>query len=290
MPNPKAISAIPYQQLPMKGQFSVFDLGAFQNELSSYPHTHDTFEIIWFTKGKGRHVVDFVSYELEDDMLFFLRPGQVHQVLDYEREGHAVVFTEKFIFSNKQDREVFFDLTTLFDYSQEYAPVRIRPEAARALLGVVQLMYGESASNDGKYSRSILKNYLNAFLTIAEREKKVNTANTSVPSQFDTRVLQVRRILETHFRNEHQAGFYAEAISLTPKRLSEITKEAIGKTITEMLHDRLVLEAKRQLAFSQRSVKEICYELGFEDPAYFSRFFRNHTGSSPHDFRDAMFK
>jgi AraC family transcriptional regulator, transcriptional activator of pobA len=51
-----------------------------------------------------------------------------------------------------------------------------------------------------------------------------------------------------------------------------------------------VLEAKRQLAYSQRSVKEICYELGFEDPAYFSRFFRNHTGYAPHDFRDAMFK
>jgi AraC family transcriptional regulator, transcriptional activator of pobA len=290
MPNPKAISAIPYQQLLLKGQFSVFDLGAFQSDLSQYPHTHDTFEIIWFTKGKGRHVVDFVSYDLEDDLLFFLRPGQVHQVLDDEREGHAIVFSEKFIFSNKQDREVFFDLTTLFDYSQEYAPIRIRPEAAKALLGVVQLMYGENAAADGKYSRSILKNYLNAFLTIAEREKKANTANTTAPSQFDTRVLHVRRVLEKHFRNEHQAGFYADAIALTPKRLSEITKEAIGKTITEMLHDRLVLEAKRQLAFSQRTVKEICYELGFEDPAYFSRFFRNHTGSSPHHFRDAMFK
>ena len=57
-----------------------------------------------------------------------------------------------------------------------------------------------------------------------------------------------------------------------------------------MVHDRLVLEAKRQLAFSNRNVKEICYELGFEDPAYFSRFFRNHTGTSPHEFREIMFK
>ncbi|UYQ92981.1 helix-turn-helix transcriptional regulator [Chitinophaga horti] len=291
MPNPKAISEIPYQQLPLKGQFSVFDLGAFANELSRFPHTHETFEIIWFTKAKGQHVVDFVSYELEDDMLFFLRPGQVHQVLDSRREGHVIVFTEKFFFSNKHERDTQFDLTSLFDYSQAYAPVRIRPQAANAALGLIELMYAEAAITDPKYSRSILKNHLNAFLLLAEREKRSNLANTiSEKTQFDNRVLQLRHILEQHFRKEHQAAFYADAVALTPKRLSEITKDAVGKTVTEMLHDRLVLEAKRQLAYSQRSVKEICYELGFEDPAYFSRFFRNHTGYSPHDFRDAMFK
>lgn len=292
MPNPKTISEIPYQQLPLKGQFSVFDLGGFKNELTSLPHTHDLFEIIWFTKAKGTHVVDFVNYELKDDLLFFLRPGQVHQVLDSKREGHVIVFTEKFYFSNKHDRASQFDLTSLFDYSQEYAPVHIRAEAANALQGLLELMYAETAGIDAKYSRSILKNYLNAFLLTVEREKQGNAANTlpRVKTQFDNRVLQLRHILEQHFRQEHQAGFYAEAVSLTPKRLSEITKEAVGKTVTEMLHDRLVLEAKRQLAYSQRSVKEICYELGFEDPAYFSRFFRNHTGYAPHDFRDAMFK
>jgi AraC family transcriptional regulator, transcriptional activator of pobA len=162
-------------------------------------------------------------------------------------------------------------------------------EAANALQGLLELMYAETAGVDAKYSRSILKNYLNAFLLTVEREKQGNTASRE-KTQFDNRVLQLRHILEQHFRQEHQAGFYADAVSLTPKRLSEITKEAVGKTVTEMLHERLVLEAKRQLAYSQRSVKEICYELGFEDPAYFSRFFRNHTGYAPHDFRDAMFK
>lgn len=290
MPSPKTISNIPYQQLPLTGQFSVFDLGSFQNDLTRHPHTHDSFEIIWFTKGKGQHVVDFVSYELDDNMLFFLRPGQVHQVLDCQRAGHVMVFTEKFYFSNKDERESLFDLTSLFDYSQEYVPVRIRPEAATAMQALIDLLYMECSGAEINCSRGLVKNYLNAFLLLAEREKKSNTANRIGQAQFDNRVLQLRRIMEKNFRQEHQAGFYADAIALTPKRLSELTKDAVGKTVTEMLHDRLVLEAKRQLAFSQRSVKEICYELGFEDPAYFSRFFRNRTGYSPHDFRDAMFK
>jgi len=73
--------------------------------------------------------------------------------------------------------------------------------------------------------------------------------------------------------------------------VSENREDGIGRVLgIRLLHDRLVLEAKRKLSFSHQSVKEISYELGFEDPAYFSRFFKNHAGIAPQDFRDVMFK
>ncbi len=76
----------------------------------------------------------------------------------------------------------------------------------------------------------------------------------------------------------------------SPQKTERNYQGTTGRTVTELLHDRIVLESKRNLAFSHKSVKEICYELGFEDPAYFSRFFKNNTGISPQDFRDMMFK
>ncbi|WP_346317189.1 helix-turn-helix domain-containing protein [Chitinophaga sp. YIM B06452] len=284
------VDTIPYQQLPLTGQFSVFEVESFKTELAGIPHRHHDFQILWFTRAAGDHIVDFVTYELKDNMLFLLRPGQVHQLPAKGIFGFSITFTEKFYFSNKHERETLYDFTTLFDDSQEYAPIFISKPAAANLGMIITLMRQELSAQFEGSSSSVIKHYLNAFLLLAEREKKHNVANSPILLNHDTRIIQLRRLVEKNFRTEHQAGFYAQQFSLTPKRLNEITRDAINKTVTDMVHDRLVLEAKRQLAFSNRSVKEICYELGFEDPAYFSRFFRNHAGTSPHEFRETMFK
>lgn len=284
------MDTIPYQQLPLNGQFSVFEVENFDTELAGQPHRHHDFQILWFTKASGEHIVDFVTYEMTDNSIFLLRPGQVHQLPKAGFFGFSITFTEKFYFTNKHDRETLYDFTTLFDDSQEYAPIRVGQAAADSFSLIIRLMRQElSAQFEGSGS-SVIKHYLNAFLLLAEREKKHNAANSPDFLNHDARIIQLRRLVEINFRKEHQAAFYAQHFALTPKRLNEITRDAIGKTVTDMVHDRLVLEAKRQLAFSHRSVKEICYELGFEDPAYFSRFFRHHAAYSPQEFRETMFK
>ncbi|SEK90533.1 transcriptional regulator, AraC family [Chitinophaga rupis] len=279
---------IPYQQLPFVGQFNIFPLLGFKTELTRQPHRHDHYQVVWFSKGSGQHIVDFVSYELEDNMLFLLEPGQVHQLLDDAKEGHVITFTEHFYFSNRHEQATMYDFTNLFDATRGYAPIRISNRTAATFQLLAELMYREKSASGS--SRSIIKHYLNAFLLQAEREKKRNAAQAIAPLKGDERVVLLRRLLEKNFRAQHHVTFYASEFSLTPKRLNEITREKTGKTVTELLHDRLVLEAKRKLSFSHQSVKEISYELGFEDPAYFSRFFKNHAGIAPQDFRDVMFK
>ncbi|WP_160714599.1 helix-turn-helix domain-containing protein [Chitinophaga solisilvae] len=281
---------IPYQQLLYQEQFRICQLDNNNtNEFTNQPHRHDHFQIIWLTRAKGRHMVDFVWYDVEDNMVFLLRPGQVHQ-LDCYREGYSIFFTEKFYFTNKHDKETLYDYSNLFDNWHGYGPISVSDVTATALQGLVNLISNELNHQCCTNNRSIVKHYLNAVLLLAEREKKRNATETMMPLNHDARVVQLRRLLEQHYPTEHQVAFYANAFALTPKRLNEITKETTGRTVTELLHDRIVLEAKRNLAFSHKSIKEICYMLGFEDPAYFSRFFKNNTGISPQDFRDMMFK
>lgn len=284
------MDTIPYQQLPLNGQFSIFEVENFDTELAGLPHRHHDYQILWFTKASGEHIVDFITYHMADNMLFLLRPGQVHQLPKAGFFGFSITFTEKFYFTNKHDREALYDFTTLFDDSQEYAPIHISLAAADSFSMIIRLMKQELAVQFEGSGSSVIKHYLNAFLLLAEREKKHNAANSPDLLNHDARIIQLRRLVEKHFRKEHQAAFYAVHFALTPKRLNEITRDAIGKTVMDMVHDRLILEAKRQLAFSHRSVKEICYELGFEDPAYFSRFFRHHAAASPQEFRETMFK
>ncbi|MEB3799972.1 AraC family transcriptional regulator [Flavobacterium columnare] len=85
--------------------------------------------------------------------------------------------------------------------------------------------------------------------------------------------------------SEHQPNFYAQKLNLTTRELTLLIKSKTGKTTQKVLHEKLIALAKSKLFNSNLSVKEIAYELGFEDPLYFSRIFKQHTLVSPKDFR-----
>jgi len=124
---------------------------------------------------------------------------------------------------------------------------------------------------------------LTTFLLYAFRIAKLKiNIQTGISQQ---RMRQLLNLLNEHFKREQKAGFYARKMNLSPKRLNEITRKMLGKTITQLIHDRILIEAKRELIFGGRSIKEISYELGFDDPAYFSRFFKKQSGFSPTHFR-----
>jgi YesN/AraC family two-component response regulator len=102
-------------------------------------------------------------------------------------------------------------------------------------------------------------------------------------------VLQkLKDAIEAHYRTKHSASDYAEMLNITPKALGKITKIHFQKTLTDLISDRIVIEAKRELYLSAKSIKEIAYELGFDDEFYFSRFFKKRADISPQYYRDTV--
>lgn len=93
--------------------------------------------------------------------------------------------------------------------------------------------------------------------------------------------LRCRDLVERHFRSERRLAFHADALAATPARLNAVCKARFGATASGLLHDRIITEAKRRLIYTGMSAAEIGYALGFEDPAYFSRFFSKRVGVSP---------
>jgi len=102
----------------------------------------------------------------------------------------------------------------------------------------------------------------------------------------DATVAQLRALVDEFFRGEHQLGFYAEKLAMTVDRLNDHVKRATGVTAGHLIRQRLLTEAKRQLVFTTQPIQEIAKELAFSDPSHFARFFRKHTSTTPHQFRD----
>ncbi len=102
----------------------------------------------------------------------------------------------------------------------------------------------------------------------------------------DSTVAQLRALVDEFFRNERQLGFYAEKLAMTVDRLNDHVKRATGVTAGHLIRQRVLTEAKRQLVFTTQPIQDIAAELAFADPSHFARFFRKHTGTTPHRFRD----
>lgn len=98
----------------------------------------------------------------------------------------------------------------------------------------------------------------------------------------------LKETIEKDFKSKHSAGDYANALNISTKALGKITKTHLNKTITALISERIVIEAKRELYLTNKSVKEIAYELGYDDEYYFSRFFKNNTDVSPQFYRETV--
>jgi len=102
----------------------------------------------------------------------------------------------------------------------------------------------------------------------------------------DATVAQLRALVDEFFRSERQLGFYAERLAMSVDRLNDHVKRATGVTAGHLIRQRVLTEAKRQLVFTAQPIQDIAQELAFSDPSHFARFFRKHTGTTPHHFRD----
>ncbi len=102
----------------------------------------------------------------------------------------------------------------------------------------------------------------------------------------DATVAHLRALVDDFFRAKHQLGFYAEKLEMTVDRLNDHVKRATGVTAGHLIRQRVLTEAKRQLVFTTQPIQDIAQELAFSDPSHFARFFRKHTGTTPHEFRD----
>ncbi len=288
-----------------KAEPPVFDLHAFSSkaawsdfyiqDLQSHvrdhefvgrPHKHDFYLIMFTSRGKGAHIIDFVEYRVEPNSVFLMTPGQVHTwTLSPDIDGFIVFFTREF-YQVQLSRNSLLEFP--FYHSLSASPL-IRPPKTDVFRFVLDRMYDEYRKADAPDLR-ILRAYLDVFLLETARyydaRKGIQVKATTHGNTFKLRRLE--QLIDKNFKTLRQAGDYGELMSLAPAYLNSICKNTLGKTLTDLIQERILLEAKRMFAYSDMDVNQVAAELNFADASYFVRWFRKQSDQTPEEFRKAI--
>ena len=249
------------------------------------PEQLESYSIFWIKEGKGSYHIDFERYEFDNNTLFFLSPNQVFSV-DSEKinEAYRISFSRDFYCIQTHDKEVSCN-GVLFNNIYETPLVVPDLKEATRLDHILQNLIDEfQQENAGQYD--MLQSYLKQFIIQSVRIKKEHTPlrDDSTSKLFkDFSVL-----VEMNFKKLHSVSDYASRLGLSPKSLSKHFQKLGTLTPSEIIKNRIILEAKRLFLYSDDSIKTTAYNLGFNDAAYFSRFFSKATSQSPNSFRKTI--
>lgn len=242
-----------------------------------FPHKHHFYEVLWITKGSSKHTIDYKNYEIEADTLFFISPGQLHLFEEWQDvEGFCIVFTEGFCLQIFQNKNILFEMSYL-DNLYENPFIKIKEEDKLKLKAIVDLLINEKSNETKQALLFVLLKQIQCQFS-----EKRNTQNLN---HLIVTFKQFKSLVDENFTKNWALTKYASELNVTIHHLNSIIKSVCNKTTSEIISERIILEAKQLLQFSDENISEISYTLGFEDSSYFARYFKKHTTYSPLEFR-----
>ena len=241
------------------------------------PHRHHALhQFFWLSSGGGTISIDGKSHSLDPPVIITLPALAVHG-FEFIRNTKGWVVT--------------IPVMVLEDTLRQAAEIQERLSVPCLLPGESnQQVYFEQISDEhqatepGRQQKLV---HLAGLLAvdIGRRIPSISPTQTSGISRQQSILQHFLALLEEHYRSLHSVAGYADLLNITPPHLTRICRQVTGKSASELIQGRLVLEAKRSLVYSRMPVSELAYSLGYDDPAHFSKFFQRNTGLSPPHFR-----
>lgn len=247
------------------------------------------YSLIWIKEGEGKIKVDFSEYNFGANQLQAFAPYQPFMLTSgQEISGLVISFHPDFFCIHKHHAEVACS-GVLFNNIYD-APNVTLDLVTQNTFDILYEQIKTEMQNPALAQYELLISYLKIILITASRLKKEQQPETkSIPESNEPFILQnLKNYIETHFKIKHSPSDYADLLNITPKALAKITKNYFNKTLSNLITERIIIEAKRELYLTNKSVKEIAYELGYDDEHYFSRFFKNNADVSPQIYRETV--
>lgn len=275
---------------PQNGNLA-FKLFSFEDD-SYFDHIqrNNYYSLIWLTQGDGKVKADFSEYDFQENSLFAFSPYQPFMMSGNKKLGGiAIQFHPDFFCIHKHQAEVACN-GVLFNNIYNPPFITIDENSAstfRMLMNQIKV----EMQNPALAQYELLISYLKIFLITAsrlktEQEPKALQAISELKEPF---ILQnLKDAIEKNFKTKHSASDYAKVLNISASALAKITKAHFNKTLTDLISERIIIEAKRELYLTNKAVKEIAYELGYQDEYYFSRFFKTNADISPQMYRDTV--
>ncbi|PCI93795.1 MAG: hypothetical protein COB15_15625 [Flavobacteriales bacterium] len=249
----------------------------------SLPHQHKFHQFLFFEKGSGTHLIDDKTYEVKDKSIHFVSPNHIHDLkVDAGTKGYVCMFKEELFFINNES-EKFLNEVDLFSNWNTNPLLELGDTAFGDLKSIIESIVIEY-ENQKTRKNEVLLMFLKLFLIKASR-LCANCTNVEISSKRKI-VESFLGLVDESCNKNLPINYYAEQLSITTTYLNRLVNDVYDKSVSDFVNDRIVLESKRILRFSSKSIKEVSFELGFEDPSYFSRFFKKHTKLTPVEYRN----
>ncbi|HEX7754171.1 MAG TPA: helix-turn-helix domain-containing protein [Niabella sp.] len=282
--------------MSVKDPFPILGIGEFRDQLQSEdsllyhelhgersiekPHKHDFFFFLLFETGEGTHTIDFVDYKVKKHQVHLLFPDQVHNWhLGSTTSGYQLMIS----------RPVFEILSDSLHFSfilfQNHSVIDLAPKIFQKLLYEFRAVKEELDQKPINWEIIHLRIRLIAELINGEAERKFKDWEVyrNKPVLF-----RYHSLVDLYFKEQKSVAFYAKQLNITPNYLNILCKRHFHIPATFLIQNRTILEAKRLMQSSEKSIKEIAFELGFSDLSYFSNFFKSQTGFAPREFRERL--
>lgn len=276
------------QNQPLETDFLLLDFSQWQTDrdrLSSGRMYH----VFFLKEGEGILTYEFNCYRFSAPCALFISAYQPFKITANKSiHGDVLLFATDFFCIDHNHSEVGCQ-GLLFNNTYESPFISLDSSLMVELEGLTQKIK-EEFSRQQEPDPELIATYIKLFLKISAREKKlqVKAAEEEVPLADKPLLVQLRTLIEQHYRMVKSPSEYADKLHISPKALGKLVKENFGRTLTEMIRERVVYEAKHQLFNTTRPVKEIANDLGYDDPLYFSRLFKNVTSVSPEKYRQTI--
>lgn len=271
-------------------QFQVEVFDANRHFSVQYPHRHDFFEVLYLSKGSGFHVIDGNKYEIKPPSVFFMSPGQAHKIeFSGDIEGYIFIFTAEFYLINQSNQNRLIEFPFFFTIRQDNPPLLLEDKKDIHFLeslfqkGIAEIQKGE------KYSIELLRSILDLILTTSSTLYK-SEENRLGKGKGHIVVKRFFQLVEEHYQDNLSVAEYADKMALTPNHLTQTVNQLTGKTSSQIIKSKQILEIKRLLVHTNLSVTEIASRLSFPDQSYFAKFFKRETGISPLQYRTKSLK
>ena len=278
--------------IPINKLKDKFDVGIVVENILSFSikktneaeqsHRHNFHFFLLLQTGEFQIEIDFELYKIKAPAVLYIHPSQVHRILKADKTNIS------FLGLSSENLNPDY-LKTLEQFIYPTKPLLLESEVFDTLNQTMTLATTIFKRKKDKLYASILKDYCNAFIGIIVSQYLNKTTTSDNSTRFHIITKEFKLLLERNFILMKRPSNYANALNISTPYLNQCVRKTTGFSVSHHIQQRIILEAKRQLYHSKKSVKEIAFELGYEDYPYFSRLFTKITGMTALEFRNKNF-
>lgn len=238
--------------------------------------------IVYYTHGKTKQLVDFVWHDIQENNLMHLSKGQINAFqFNESTKGFVILFTDHYL---QQQLNRLPENTVNRMFNPHLFSPKIQMPKDSNIINYVSLFFDEFHKQN-EYQSSVCDALFTIIFSKLEALKGFQTFHIKKTEKLVT-FLRFKDLVSTHFTKSRNADFYASKLNITYKHLNNICKSLLHITAKTFIDEFIILEAKRRLINSTVKSNELAYQLGFNEPTNFIKYFKKFTGLTPNSFKN----